>query len=207
MRITLTPACTHAQHHLCNIFVIRSLTLPYSCLPPRVQHTHAHHRHCRVSFLAGQWVDVFIPGLDTVGGFSIVNAPSLRPGSDLPAPVEVHRAAAGRDGVTGMHSSSTDALDDNTDSNDNNDDHGHDHDHNDAPHRTLVQLAVKMARYPPAKWMHTACTVGSEVAFRVGGSVVLRESDHARPALFIAGGIGIAPLHSMIAERSLNTGG
>jgi ferredoxin-NADP reductase len=110
--------------------------------------------------LAGQWVDVFIPGLETVGGFSIANAPSTAISQD-----------------TIMNSG-------------------------DIENGALIQLAVKEARHPPAKWMHTECAVGSTVIVRAGGSVVLRLSEPSRPALFIAGGIGIVPLHSMLAERT-----
>ncbi|KAG8005125.1 Oxidoreductase NAD-binding domain-containing protein 1, partial [Nibea albiflora] len=67
------------------------------------------------SFKAGQWVDFFIPGVETVGGFSMCSSPGLLQ----------------REGV--------------------------------------VELAVKYTKHPPAHWVHTACTVGSEVAMRVGG--------------------------------------
>ena len=40
-------------------------------------------RASSASFLAGQWVDFFIPGVEQVGGYSMCSAPSdLRPGGD-----------------------------------------------------------------------------------------------------------------------------
>jgi ferredoxin-NADP reductase len=35
------------------------------------------------SFKPGQWVDLFLPGLDTIGGFSLVSGPSLLPQCQL----------------------------------------------------------------------------------------------------------------------------
>ncbi|KAI4818465.1 hypothetical protein KUCAC02_011806 [Chaenocephalus aceratus] len=67
------------------------------------------------SFKAGQWVDLFIPGVEKVGGFSMCSGPGLLQ----------------REGI--------------------------------------VELAVKYAKHPPAHWIHTMCTVGSQVAMRVGG--------------------------------------
>eukprot|EP00040_Diaphanoeca_grandis_P034140 m.210402 g.210402 ORF g.210402 m.210402 type:complete len:355 (-) comp33075_c1_seq2:89-1153(-) len=105
----------------------------------------------RFAFQAGQWLDVFMPGLETIGGFSFANGPH--------------------------HTSNP-----------------------KHPSKTMVQLAVKFSDHPPAKWMHQKIEVGSRLGIRVGGDTVLIEEPEA-PAIFIAGGIGVAPLHSMLQER------
>ena len=176
--------CTYASTFFLFLFLFLSLFLTNTQCG-----TIIVNAHCRLTFRAGQWIDLFIPGVDTVGGFSIANPPSLRPGQVIPAPIEVRRAADAlvQSGQTPWGSSGQPAS-------------------IEPVSRMLVQLAVKSARHPPAEWMHSACRVDSKVALRVGGSVVLRQSEPSRPALFIGGGIGIAPLHSMIAERSLNSG-
>lgn len=98
-------------------------------------------------FEAGQWLDVFIPGLETVGGYSIASAP-----------------------------------------------------HSLTSTSSFIELAVKNANHPPAKRMHEWVEVGTELGVRVGGEVVLVKEPET-PALFVAGGIGVAPLHSMILEH------
>ncbi|KXJ14099.1 oxidoreductase NAD-binding domain-containing protein 1 [Exaiptasia diaphana] len=71
-----------------------------------------------------------------------------------------------------------------------------------------IQLAVKYSDHPPAKWVHTKCKVGDKVQLRVGGDfhLTLPQSSVVKPSLlFIAGGVGINPLLSMLkfsAEHS-----
>ncbi|TKS88577.1 Oxidoreductase NAD-binding domain-containing protein 1 [Collichthys lucidus] len=102
------------------------------------------------SFKAGQWVDFFIPGVETVGGFSMCSSPGLLQ----------------REGV--------------------------------------VELAVKYTKHPPADWVHTTCTVGSEVAMRVGGDFFFdpSPSDPSVDLLLVAGGVGINPLYSILLHTS-----
>ncbi|XP_056274975.1 oxidoreductase NAD-binding domain-containing protein 1 isoform X2 [Pseudoliparis swirei] len=102
------------------------------------------------SFKAGQWVDFFIPGVETVGGFSMCSCPGLLQ----------------REGV--------------------------------------VELAVKYTKHPPAHWIHTACTLGSRVAMRVGGDFVFdpAPSDPAVDLLLVAGGVGINPLYSILLHTT-----
>ncbi|TMS18457.1 Oxidoreductase NAD-binding domain-containing protein 1 [Larimichthys crocea] len=102
------------------------------------------------SFKAGQWVDFFIPGVETVGGFSMCSSPGLLQ----------------REGI--------------------------------------VELAVKYAKHPPAHWVHTTCTVGSEVAMRVGGDFFFdpSPSDPSVDLLLVAGGVGINPLYSILLHTS-----
>ncbi|KAE8282150.1 Oxidoreductase NAD-binding domain-containing protein 1 [Larimichthys crocea] len=68
----------------------------------------------------------------------------------------------------------------------------------------IVELAVKYAKHPPAHWVHTTCTVGSEVAMRVGGDFFFdpSPSDPSVDLLLVAGGVGINPLYSILLHTS-----
>ncbi|XP_036947948.1 oxidoreductase NAD-binding domain-containing protein 1 isoform X2 [Acanthopagrus latus] len=68
----------------------------------------------------------------------------------------------------------------------------------------VVELAVKYARHPPAHWVHTACTVGSQVAMRVGGDFFFdpSPSDPSVDLLLVAGGVGINPLYSILLHTT-----
>jgi ferredoxin-NADP reductase len=72
-------------------------------------------------------------------------------------------------------------------------------------------LAVKIARSPPAAWAHSAAAApGAVVGVRVGGAFTLDRAlrrggapgapFRARRALFVAGGVGVNPLYSMVLE-------
>ncbi|XP_061738408.1 oxidoreductase NAD-binding domain-containing protein 1 [Nerophis ophidion] len=106
--------------------------------------------HPDFNFKAGQWVDLFIPGVEKVGGFSMCSSPGLLQ----------------REGV--------------------------------------VELAVKYSKHPPAHWVHTACTLGSQVAMRVGGDFYFDPppSDPAVNLLLVAGGVGINPLYSILSHAA-----
>ncbi|XP_068603395.1 oxidoreductase NAD-binding domain-containing protein 1 [Brachionichthys hirsutus] len=106
--------------------------------------------HPDFSFKAGQWVDFFIPGVETVGGFSMCSSPGLLQ----------------REGI--------------------------------------VELAVKYSKHPPARWIHSTCTVGSQVAMRVGGDFFFdpSPSDPAVDLLLVAGGVGINPLYSILLHST-----
>ena len=132
------------------------------------------------SYRAGQWVDFHIQGVPVIGGYSFISAPTVPPqlGSLI-----------------------------------------------DTPALPCFDLAVKRARHPPAAWVHShACSVGAgathspmTLGVRVGGSFTLGVLDNnssinnskhdgtaVTPApeqlLFIAGGVGINPLYSMLLE-------
>ncbi|XP_077051589.1 oxidoreductase NAD-binding domain-containing protein 1 isoform X2 [Siphateles boraxobius] len=96
--------------------------------------------HPDFSFRAGQWVDFFIPGVETVGGFSICSSPGLLK----------------REGV--------------------------------------IELAVKNTHHPPAHWIHTKCSVGSQVAVRVGADLLRH-----------AGGHRYTPGHTHLCYSAKNT--
>ena len=98
------------------------------------------------AFEPGQWVDVHIPAINEVGGYSIASLPS-----ELP----------------------------------------------------LLDLAVKASAHPPAAWCTSCAKVGDRVAIQVGGKLVLRETE---AALFVAGGVGINPLYSILRAWCLRTG-
>ncbi|XP_077600263.1 oxidoreductase NAD-binding domain-containing protein 1 isoform X2 [Stigmatopora nigra] len=68
----------------------------------------------------------------------------------------------------------------------------------------VVELAVKFANHPPAHWVHTACTLGSQVAMRVGGDFYFdpSPSDPATDLLLVAGGVGINPLYSILSHSA-----
>ncbi|XP_078124057.1 oxidoreductase NAD-binding domain-containing protein 1 [Sander vitreus] len=68
----------------------------------------------------------------------------------------------------------------------------------------VVELAVKYAKHPPAHWIHTMCTVGSQVAMRVGGDFFFNPtpSDPTVHLLLVAGGVGINPLYSILLHST-----
>ncbi|KAM7124160.1 oxidoreductase NAD-binding domain-containing protein 1 isoform 3-T6 [Ciconia maguari] len=64
----------------------------------------------------------------------------------------------------------------------------------------ILELAVKHTVHPPAYWIHTECTLGSEVALRVGGDFFFdpQPGDSPVKLVLIAGGVGINPLFSIL---------
>ncbi|XP_053190902.1 oxidoreductase NAD-binding domain-containing protein 1 [Scomber japonicus] len=68
----------------------------------------------------------------------------------------------------------------------------------------VIELAVKNSKHPPAHWIHTACTVGSHVAMRVGGDFFFdpSPSDPSVDLLLVAGGVGINPLYSILLHMT-----
>ncbi|KAM6176283.1 oxidoreductase NAD-binding domain-containing protein 1 [Erethizon dorsatum] len=64
----------------------------------------------------------------------------------------------------------------------------------------MIELAVKYTNHPPALWVHNECTLGSEVAVRVGGEFFFdpQPTDAPRNLVLIAGGVGINPLLSIL---------
>ncbi|XP_040910136.1 oxidoreductase NAD-binding domain-containing protein 1 isoform X2 [Toxotes jaculatrix] len=68
----------------------------------------------------------------------------------------------------------------------------------------VIELAVKYSKHPPAHWVHTMCTVGSQVAMRVGGDFFFdpSPSDPSMDLLLVAGGVGINPLYSILLHAT-----
>ncbi|KAG8442946.1 hypothetical protein GDO86_011674 [Hymenochirus boettgeri] len=64
----------------------------------------------------------------------------------------------------------------------------------------VLELAVKYNLHPPAHWIHSQCSLGSEVALRVGGEFFFdpHPSDPPVDLILIAGGVGINPLFSIL---------
>lgn len=114
----------------------------------------------RLHYRGGQWIDMDIPGVQIVGGFSFVSSPNLPAelADKLEAPCE---------------------------------------------EQSCFDIAVRKANHPPARWVHESATTGSRVSVRVGGDFtldrVLAKPD-TRHVLFIAGGVGINPLYSMLLD-------
>jgi NAD(P)H-flavin reductase len=125
-------------------------------------------------FLPGQWLDVYAPGVSKAGGFTIVSAPSAA------RPVPAATAAAA------------------------------------APQRPgYLELAVQRSPdNPPAAYLWTepaSAILGAVLQVRVGGSFVWPPplGDPAaianlRRVVFVAGGVGINPLISMLAHLAEN---
>jgi hypothetical protein len=135
-------------------------------------------------FSSGQWIDLHIPGVDKVGGFSIVSAPLANPDERGPG-----TSAAAQDASRLLCAQlDTCAL-------------------------PCFDLAVKRAAHPPAAWVHGALRsphtqpqvegrsgawVGAPVVVRVGGAFTLQsilDGSHApnRADLAAASGVPVSP--------------
>ncbi|MCJ1355224.1 MAG: hypothetical protein MMC33_005215 [Icmadophila ericetorum] len=107
-------------------------------------------------FLPGQWLDVFIPGFEKPGGFTITSTP-----------------------VDATSSSKSD---------------GH------------LELAIQRSPNPPAAWLSQPRDVilDKELFVRVGGSFVwpppYSDLNTIKRVVFVAGGVGINPLISMLGH-------
>jgi NAD(P)H-flavin reductase len=126
---------------------------------------------------AGQWVDFIIPGVSIVGGYSFISSPFVHEG------IRVDNAVP-----------------------------------------PCFDLAVKKSTHAPAAWVHSQqCSENTQVSIKVGGKYSLGilgnrhyvgsfadsdsgehdEAVRADQVLFIAGGVGINPLYSMLLEMSI----
>lgn len=67
----------------------------------------------------------------------------------------------------------------------------------------MLDLAVKNSSHPPAHWIHNECKVGDVVLLKVGGKCIWRpcEPKLQKNTLFIAGGIGVNPILSMLLHQ------
>jgi ferredoxin-NADP reductase len=70
----------------------------------------------------------------------------------------------------------------------------------------ILELAIKLSNHAVVQWVHSAdCQVGSIIRIAAGGPVwfdynkhITSEGSSVRPALFLAAGVGITPLISML---------
>ncbi|EAW10697.1 FAD-dependent oxidoreductase [Aspergillus clavatus NRRL 1] len=139
-----------------------------------------------LTFLPGQWLDVHIPGIANAGGFSITSTPA--DAQVLPSPGPPLESLT--DEETGLPPI---------------DPRGR------APY---VELAVQTAPDNPASawfWKPKDEIMGKELSIRVGGSFVWPPSgiplDKIKKIIFIAGGVGINPLISMLSHLNCNNDG
>ncbi|KAK7753123.1 hypothetical protein SLS62_004854 [Diatrype stigma] len=144
-----------------------------------------------IRFLPGQWLDVFVPGVPKAGGFTITSAPSKarwrkRTPTTTKAGADVGAAAAGGEG-------------------------------GEEEEPGYLELAVQRSPdNPPAAWLwqgdapEVAATIlGKELRVRIGGSFVwpppgINVRSLLRKAVFVAGGVGVNPLVSMLSAIAEN---
>ncbi|ROW02680.1 hypothetical protein VSDG_01644 [Cytospora chrysosperma] len=140
-----------------------------------------------IKFLPGQWLDVFVPGIDRPGGFTITSPPS-----------KAQKPAGPSDAATGARADRDDTTP--TTSGD------------DAEPAPYLELAVKESPdNAVAQWLWRPVgeILSSELKVRVGGSFVWPPPGvlpmTLRKIVFVAGGVGINPLMSIVshlAERA-----
>ncbi|KAJ5168187.1 uncharacterized protein N7482_003781 [Penicillium canariense] len=130
------------------------------------------------SFLPGQWLDVHIPSIATAGGFTITSTPA--DAQALPPPESPVEPLVGEEARSSTPSQGREPY---------------------------VELAVQDSpTNPPAAWLWKPKQeiVGKEVNIRVGGSFVWPptgvEVQNIRNVVFIAGGVGINPLISILSH-------
>ena len=65
-----------------------------------------------------------------------------------------------------------------------------------------IELAIQSSRHPVATWVTSCCEAGDSVDVRVGGTFRYKHDKNNQQdrLLFIAGGVGINPLFSMIQQ-------
>ncbi|KAL2215976.1 hypothetical protein M432DRAFT_552736 [Thermoascus aurantiacus ATCC 26904] len=156
------------------------LTLP----PPATEQTQTQESNEQqqqpFTFLPGQWLDVHIPGIPQAGGFTITSTP--KDAELLPSPETPESLPAREDGLPPIRPRGREPY---------------------------VELAVqKSPSNPPAAWLWRPKEeiLGKELSIRVGGSFVWPPTgiglEEIRNVVFVAGGVGINPLISMLSHIS-----
>ncbi|RDK38532.1 hypothetical protein M752DRAFT_269584 [Aspergillus phoenicis ATCC 13157] len=175
LQLTIPPEVQNAEDEA---------TYPLPDQPHRANTQQLANPQQPLTFLPGQWLDVHIPSIPNAGGFSITSTPAdaqVLPSLESPA-----------EAITT--------------------------DETDVPpidprgRPPYVELAVQYAPSNPASawlWRPADEILGTELSIRVGGSFVWPPSSNVdltkvRNVVFVAGGVGINPLMSMLSH--LNNG-
>ncbi|RAH45158.1 FAD-dependent oxidoreductase [Aspergillus brunneoviolaceus CBS 621.78] len=159
------------------------LTIPREVQSPEenTQESDQESHPQPLTFLPGQWLDVHIPSISNAGGFSITSTPA--DAQVLPSLAEAASVEAIANDEAGLPPLNPEGR---------------------SPY---VELAVRHAPSNPASawlWKPTEEILGSELSIRVGGSFVWPPSGvrltEIRNVVFIAGGVGINPLVSILSH-------
>ncbi|KAI0798884.1 hypothetical protein GGR55DRAFT_693094 [Xylaria sp. FL0064] len=139
-----------------------------------------------IRFLPGQWLDVYVPGVEKAGGFTITSTP--REARLAHPPPTEPEGATSEAGVK-------------------DDEKKHETAKVEGPY---LELAVqKSPDNPPAAWLGdnsiSSPIIGREVRVRVGGGFVwpppgINVRSSLRRVVFVAGGVGVNPLVSMLCS-------
>ncbi|KAI1112592.1 hypothetical protein F5Y14DRAFT_421157 [Nemania sp. NC0429] len=160
-----------------------------------------------IRFLPGQWLDVYVPGVEKAGGFTITSTPR-----EARTP---HPALVGLESESGPGSAESENRTPSRGDKDGEDDSNKNS--NATQTQTQVQtqtqgpyleLAVqKSPDNPPAAWLWRdppTSVLGAELRVRVGGSFVWPPPGvnvrALRRVVFVAGGMGVNPLVSMLSS-------
>ncbi|GLI76487.1 hypothetical protein PoHVEF18_004760 [Penicillium ochrochloron] len=135
------------------------------------------------TFLPGQWLDVHIPNIPTAGGFTITSTPA--DAQALPSPEPPGEPLLGEEAGSSIPCQGREPY---------------------------VELAVQDSpSNPPAAWLWKPKEqiIGKEVNIRVGGSFVWPptrvDRGQVKNVVFIAGGVGINPLISILSHLNNQT--
>ncbi|KAI1280146.1 hypothetical protein F5Y07DRAFT_356049 [Xylaria sp. FL0933] len=165
-----------------------------------------------IRFLPGQWLDVYVPGVKKAGGFTITSTPreARLAHPPPPEPEGATGGAQGKDGKDGKDGKKGETA---------------------KAEGPYLELAVqKSPDNPPAAWLWqdadvddgegpgsssnpiSSSIIGSGVRVRVGGGFVwpppginVRSSLHR--VVFVAGGVGVNPLVSMLCSLASSSPG
>lgn len=146
-----------------------------------------------MQFLPGQWLDVYVPGVEKAGGFTITSAP--------------REARKPHPALVGLESESASKSENQTSSRDK-DDNNDDRNNKAQVQGPYLELAVqKSPDNAPAAWLWRdppTSLLGAELGVRVGGSFVWPPPGinvrALRRVVFVAGGVGVNPLMSMLSS-------
>lgn len=166
-------------------------------------HEHNVSLTVAMQFLPGQWLDVYVPGVEKAGGFTITSAPrearTPHPALVGPNPESESETRA----PSGHKNGNDDDADDK-----NNKAAQAQAQAQEQTRGPYLELAVqKSPDNPPAAWLWRdppTSILGAELRVRVGGSFVWPPPGinvrALRRVVFVAGGVGVNPLVSMLSS-------